>query len=183
MHKRIETTVAKAKELRMYIEPLVTKAKSAFKVKDSEPAKSVHLRRIARKKLKNDEAVSVLFNDIGPKVVDRNGGYTRILKTGFREGDGGDTAIIEFVDFSYLDTAEQEKTDKKSKKKTVKSTAEETVDEGVKKTKRKSAGVKKSEKTTAEEKPKKKSGKSEKGSFNKARDKSKSKNNEEESKD
>lgn len=128
LHKRIETTVAKAKELRMYIEPLVTKAKTAYTMRDSEPAKNVHLRRIAKKKLKSDQAVSILFDDIGPKVVDRNGGYTRILKTGFRKGDGGDTAIIEFVDYSYLDTKETPKDTKKEGKPGAKKTKSE-VDE------------------------------------------------------
>lgn len=158
LHKRIETTVAKAKELRMYIEPLVTKAKTAYKMKDSEPAKNVHLRRIAKKKLKSDQAVTVLFDDIGPKVVDRNGGYTRILKTGFRKGDGGDTAIIEFVDYSYLDTKETTKETKaegKSKSKKTKTDSEETPVAEEKQTKKKAA-KKESTDTDKEAKPKRK---------------------------
>lgn len=156
LHKRIETTVAKAKELRMYIEPLVTKAKTAFKMIDSEPAKNVHLRRIAKKKLKSDQAVSILFDDIGPKVVDRNGGYTRILKTGFRKGDGGDTAIIEFVDYSYLDTKETTKeTKSEGKTKKSKPEAEETPVAEEKKTRKKTTKKETSD-TDTEAKPKRK---------------------------
>ncbi|HCA43427.1 MAG TPA: 50S ribosomal protein L17 [Bacteroidetes bacterium] len=106
--RRIETTQAKAKELRIYIEPLVTKAKNAFKSKDSSPEKNVHLRRVAKSFLKDDAAVKMLFDEIGPMVGDRPGGYTRVIKSGFRRGDGGEKAIIEFVDFNYV--AEKEKT-------------------------------------------------------------------------
>ena len=93
-NKRIKTTEAKAKELRTYFEPLVTKAKNAFSYKDSAPEKDVHLRRVAKKFLKDKEAIKILFDEIGPKVGDRPGGYTRVLKTGFRAGDGANLAII-----------------------------------------------------------------------------------------
>jgi large subunit ribosomal protein L17 len=102
LHKRIATTEAKAKELRMYIEPLVSKARKALQFKDSAPEKSVHLRREARKFLENKDALNILFNEISVKVGDRPGGFTRVLKTGTRFGDGARTAIIEFVDYNYV---------------------------------------------------------------------------------
>lgn len=90
LHKRIETTVAKAKALRVYIEPLLTKSKDD----------TTHSRRIVFSYLKQKEAVSELFRTIAPKIADRPGGYTRILKTGFRQGDAADMAMIELVDFN-----------------------------------------------------------------------------------
>ena len=90
MHKRINTTVAKAKSLQTYIEPLITKSKTD----------DTHNRRIVFKYLQDKEAVTELFREVAPKVADRPGGYTRIIKTGFRLGDGADTAMIELVDFN-----------------------------------------------------------------------------------
>ena len=90
LHKRIETTVAKAKAVRQFIEPLVTKSKDD----------STHSRRIVFSYLKQKEAVTELFRTIAPKIAERPGGYTRILKTGFRLGDAADMCIIEFVDFN-----------------------------------------------------------------------------------
>lgn len=90
MHKRIETTIAKAKALRMYVEPIITKSKED----------TTHSRRMTFKLLKNKYAVTELFRDIAPKIADRPGGYTRILKTGFRLGDAADMCIIELVDFN-----------------------------------------------------------------------------------
>ena len=90
LHKRIETTLAKAKALRMYVEPLITKSKED----------STHSRRIVFSYLKQKEAVTELFRTIAPKIAERPGGYTRILKTGFRVGDAADMAIIELVDFN-----------------------------------------------------------------------------------
>ena len=90
MHKRIETTVAKAKALKMYVEPLATKSKND----------TTHSRRIVFGYLKDKNAVTELFRVIAPKIADRPGGYTRILKTGFRLGDGAEMCIIEFVDFN-----------------------------------------------------------------------------------
>lgn len=95
LHKRINTTEAKAKALRVYIEPLITKSKTD----------DTHNRRIVFKYLNNKEAVAELFREVSPKVADRPGGYTRIIKTGFRKGDGADTAMIELVDFNELYTA------------------------------------------------------------------------------
>ena len=90
MHKRIQTTVAKAKAVQKFIEPLVTKPKED----------STHSRRVVFSYLKQKEAVTELFRTIAPKIMERPGGYTRILKTGFRLGDGADMCIIEFVDFN-----------------------------------------------------------------------------------
>ena len=101
-HKRIHTTLAKAKELRTVIEPLVTKAKRALAFVDANQEKGVHLRRVAKSFLRDQESVTILFGEIAAKVAERNGGYTRVLKTGTRPGDGGETAIIEFVDFDVV---------------------------------------------------------------------------------
>ena len=90
LNKRIETTVAKAKALKMYVEPLITKSKDD----------STHSRRTVFSYLKNKYATAELFRTIAPKIADRPGGYTRVLKTGFRQGDGADMAIIELVDFN-----------------------------------------------------------------------------------
>ena len=90
LHKRIETTVAKAKAVPQFVEPLVTKSKED----------TTHSRRVVFSYLKQKEAVTELFRTIAPKIAERPGGYTRILKTGFRLGDAADMCIIEFVDFN-----------------------------------------------------------------------------------
>jgi len=89
-HKRIETTLAKAKALRMFVEPLITRSKSD----------TTHSRRLVFTYLKDKEAVSELFREISLKVANRPGGYTRILKTGTRAGDAAEMCIIELVDFN-----------------------------------------------------------------------------------
>ncbi|MDD7552118.1 MAG: 50S ribosomal protein L17 [Candidatus Cryptobacteroides sp.] len=104
LHKRITTTVAKAKALRSYVEPLVTKSKDD----------TTHNRRVVFSYLKNKEAVSELFRVIAPKVADRPGGYTRVLHVGFRQGDAAEMALIEFVDFNEAALASTEKTAKKT---------------------------------------------------------------------
>lgn len=103
LHKRIETTLAKAKALRVYVEPLITKSKED----------STHSRRTVFSYLKQKEAVTELFRNIAPKIADRPGGYTRILKTGFRVGDAADMAIIELVDFNEAALASAPKKDAK----------------------------------------------------------------------
>lgn len=90
LHKRITTTCAKAKELRKYVEPLITKSKDD----------STHSRRIVFSYLKNKESVAELFGPVAQKVADRPGGYTRVLKTMNRKGDNAEMAIIELVDFN-----------------------------------------------------------------------------------
>jgi len=114
LNKRISTTEAKAKELRLYIEPLVTKARKALRLKDSSSEKSVHLRREARKFLENKDALNILFGEISVKVGDRPGGYTRVLKTGNRAGDGARTAIIEFVDYNYVEQKQEKQKEKEA---------------------------------------------------------------------
>lgn len=89
---RIVTTVAKAKELRGYVEPLITRAKE-----DTD-----HNRRQVFSSLQNKDAVSTLFTEIGPKCKDRPGGYTRVIKAGFRKGDGAELAVVELVDFNDI---------------------------------------------------------------------------------
>lgn len=111
MHKRIETTVAKAKALKMYVEPLITKSKED----------TTSSRRLVFSYLKNKEAVTELFRTVAPRIADRPGGYTRVLKTGFRLGDGADTAIIELVDFNEAALASAAK--KETKKTTRRSRA------------------------------------------------------------
>jgi large subunit ribosomal protein L17 len=90
LHKRIETTLEKAKVLREYVEPLITKSKED----------TTHSRRIVFSYLKQKEAVAELFRVVAPKIADRPGGYTRIIKNGFRLGDGANMAYIELVDFN-----------------------------------------------------------------------------------
>jgi len=99
-HKRITTTVAKAKALRMYVEPLITKSK-----KDS-----THSRRVVFSYLQDKEAVSELFREVAGKIADRPGGYTRILKTGNRLGDNAEMCIIELVDYNEAMLAAKEET-------------------------------------------------------------------------
>jgi len=99
LQKRIKTTVAKAKALQGYVEPLITKSKED----------TTHSRRIVFSYLKNKEAVSELFRTIAPKIADRPGGYTRVLHTGFRLGDGAEMALIELVDFNEAALATQKK--------------------------------------------------------------------------
>lgn len=91
-HKRITTTLAKAKALRVFVEPLVTKAKS----------NTTHARRVVFGYLQNKEVIMELFGPVAEKVGDRPGGYVRVIRTGFRKGDGAEMAMIEFVDFNEV---------------------------------------------------------------------------------
>ena len=93
-NKRIFTTLAKAKALRTYVEPLITRSKDD----------STHSRRIAFSYLRNKDAVSTLFKDVAVKIGERNGGYTRIIKTGNRQGDAAEMAMIELVAFNEIYT-------------------------------------------------------------------------------
>jgi large subunit ribosomal protein L17 len=126
LHKRIQTTIAKAKAVQKFIEPLVTKSKED----------TTHQRRIVFSYLKQKEAVTELFRTIAPLVKERPGGYTRILKTGFRLGDGADMCIIEFVDFNATYTegaqapvvaAEAKPKTRRSRKKSTDSAEDATV--------------------------------------------------------
>ena len=91
-HKRINTTIAKAKAVRQYLEPLITKSKED----------TTHNRRIVFKYLKRKEIVSELFRDVAVKVADRPGGYLRIIKLGNRQGDNADMALVELVDYNEV---------------------------------------------------------------------------------
>ena len=104
LQKRITTTVAKAKALKSYVEPLITKSKDD----------STHSRRVVFSYLKNKEAVSELFRTVAPKIADRPGGYTRVLHTGFRQGDAAEMALIELVDFNEAALASAPKSAKKN---------------------------------------------------------------------
>lgn len=100
-HKRINTTLAKAKSLRVHIEPLVTKAKT----------NTGHSQRVVFKYLQDKESIKELFGPIAQAIGDRPGGYTRVIRTGFRKGDGAEMAMIEFVDFNsvYSNTKPEKK--------------------------------------------------------------------------
>jgi large subunit ribosomal protein L17 len=129
-NKRIFTTLAKAKALRTYVEPIINKSKDD----------STHSRRLAFSYLKNKDAVITLFKDVAGKVADRKGGYTRIIKTGNRHGDAAEMAMIELVDFNEL----------YNNKKSTDTAAKKTTRRGRSKTKAK-AGEKGAEEKKAEE--------------------------------
>ena len=137
-NKKLKTTLAKAKELRSFFESLVTKSRKAYSFKDSRKEYSVHLRREVNKFLKDREAVKTLFDEIAPKVIERHGGYTRVLKMGKRLGDAAEIAIIELVDYNIEQSEQKEKEKEtaiegekkpktKSKTKTKKTTAKKTT--------------------------------------------------------
>ena len=106
-HKRINTTLAKAKALRVFVEPILTKAKTD----------STHSRRVVFSYLQNKEIVTELFRDIAPKIAERNGGYTRIIRTGYRLGDNAEMCMIELVDFNEIyNTDRTKKTTRRSRR-------------------------------------------------------------------
>ncbi len=102
LHKRIETTLAKAKVLQQYVEPIINRSKTD----------TTHSRRMVFRKLQSNEGVTELFREIAQKVVDRNGGYTRIIKLGNRQGDNSETCFIELVDFNEVMSKSGAKTTK-----------------------------------------------------------------------
>jgi len=104
LHKRITTTLAKAKALRVYVEPIITRSKDD----------TTHSRRTVFSYLQNKEVVSILFRDIAAKVADRPGGYTRILKMGNRLGDNASMALIELVDYNEIYTSGEAVAEKKT---------------------------------------------------------------------
>jgi len=118
-HKRISTTIAKAKALRVYVEPLLTKSKTD----------STHSRRIVFSYLQSKEVVSELFRDVAPKIATRNGGYTRIIRLGYRLGDNAEMCMIELVDFNEIYTNEAvKKTTRRSRRGGSTSTGAVTTD-------------------------------------------------------
>jgi large subunit ribosomal protein L17 len=124
MHKRITTTLAKAKALKKYVEPLITRCKDD----------STNSRRVVFSYLQNKEALKELFGAVAQKVGDRPGGYTRIIKLGFRQGDAAEKAFIELVDFdeNMLKTAKAEKKTRRSRKAAPKAEAAPAVEEAPK---------------------------------------------------
>lgn len=96
--KKIKTTIAKAKETRMFVEPLITKVKNAVAAEGEK--KNIHVRRVIGRHIKDRDAMKELFTEIAPKVANRPGGYTRIVKLGQRYGDAAEVAVLELVDFN-----------------------------------------------------------------------------------
>jgi len=123
VHKRIKTTVAKAKALQVYVEPLITRSKED----------TTHSRRMVFRKLQDKDSVNELFREVSVKVMDRKGGYTRILKIGNRLGDNAEMCIIELVDYNENMATKTVKPTKakrrRSKKKTDTPAAEKVVEE------------------------------------------------------
>ncbi|MBD0400196.1 MULTISPECIES: 50S ribosomal protein L17 [unclassified Flammeovirga] len=117
-HKRVFTTVAKAKALRTYIEPLVTKSKND----------TMHSRRVVFSYLRDKEATTELYTTVRDAVINRPGGYTRIIKTGRRLGDGAEMAMIEFVDFNDIYNVKETKTKTRRSRKKSAAPAEPTAE-------------------------------------------------------
>ena len=118
LHKRIETTTAKAKALRKYIEPLLTKSKND----------TTHSSRDVFSYILDKYAVTELFREVAPKIADRPGGYTRIIKTGFRLGDNADMCFIELVDYNELMTKDSSSTSTGTKKKRTRRAGKKATD-------------------------------------------------------
>lgn len=146
LHKKIETTLAKAKALRKFVEPLLTKSKSD----------TTHSRRSVFSLLENKEAVNELFNKVSEKISSRPGGYTRIIKTGFRLGDNAEMSIIELVDYNnlLLGVDESDKSTKSRRRRRKKSTADVGSDDKPKSTKKEKKVVKKETKDSKDKKSK-----------------------------
>ncbi len=117
LNKRINTTVAKAKALKTFVEPIVTKSKED----------TTHSRRVVFSYLKDKNATAELFRTIAPKIADRPGGYLRILHTGFRQGDAAEMALIEFVDFNEAALASAPKAKKSTTRRSRAKKAEEAA--------------------------------------------------------
>ena len=143
LHKRIETTVAKAKALKKFVEPIITKSKED----------TTHQRRVVFSYLKDKYATAELFRTVAPKIADRPGGYTRILHTGFRLGDAAEMCIIELVDFNetYVEGVAPKAAAPKTRRSRSKKAAEdaEVVAEGAEAPKAKKPAAPKAPKNTA----------------------------------
>ena len=150
VHKRIKTTVAKAKETRMFVEKIITRAKNAVAKESAPEKKDISARREVFAALRSKEAVATLFKDIAQKVATRPGGYTRVVKLGRRLGDGAELAILELVDFnvgqekaaakSAKKSASQKKSESKKKKSTQGTSASEHPEKDEKKMSENNAG-------------------------------------------
>lgn len=140
LHKRIATTLAKAKALRVYVEPLLTKAKED----------TTHSRRTVFTSLRSKEAIKILFGEISQKIADRPGGYTRILRTGFRLGDNAEMCIIELVD--YNENMLKEKITKKTRtRRAGRRAGNETVNEKISVVQKSEEKIEETENKTVEE--------------------------------
>lgn len=132
-HKRIQTTLAKAKETRMFVEKLITRAKNAVANEVEGGPKNVHARREVARHINDKDVVRMLFAEIAPKVATRPGGYTRVIKLGQRLGDGAHVAMIELVDFALgMDVAAEpvkKKQDRRSRVNQKKKAKSETAAE------------------------------------------------------
>ncbi len=144
VHKRIKTTVAKAKALRLFVEPLITRSKTD----------TTHSRRMVFRKLKDKHAVSELFREISGKIADRTGGYTRILKTGNRLGDNAEMCIIELVDYNENMAAKTTAKPKKATRRRGGKKKEELIVDAPKADAKEVKEVKKAPKTEAKAAPK-----------------------------
>jgi large subunit ribosomal protein L17 len=131
LDKRIETTVAKAKALRKYVEPLLTKAKSD----------STHSRRVIFSYLQNKESVKELFDNVSEKIASRPGGYTRIIKTGFRLGDNADMCLMELVDYNEVYTKDAAKAKTRRSRRGTSTTTKKSEDAGTSNTETKDEGA------------------------------------------
>jgi large subunit ribosomal protein L17 len=129
-HKRIRTTLAKAKATQRTIEPIITRAKLAHQSESGNEKKDVHARRVIARFIKNPAIVRELFDEIAPKVAERNGGYTRVVKLGQRDGDGAHLAILELVDYNEA-TSKKAKAQRKKTAKAASVKKKEKEDEAV----------------------------------------------------
>ena len=123
-HKRIKTTVAKAKATRMFVEPLITRAKND----------TVHNRRLVAAEIHDKKVLQELFGEVAEKVAERNGGYTRVIRLGQRPGDGAEMAILELVDYNMGEEVSRPKAKKEEKSEVVEETVTETTEEKVEET-------------------------------------------------
>ena len=135
-HKKIATTEAKAKELRPFVERLITKAKNAYITEQAGTLENghtvdVHARRTVGRYIKDKAVLQELFDAIAPVVENRPGGYTRIIKTGTRHGDGGRTAVIELVDWAEIQDGKRTLGRKKKRKDAPKNPAQQRVQQQV----------------------------------------------------
>ncbi len=129
-HKKIQTTLAKAKETQKKVEALITKARRAIATETEGQPKNIAARREVARYVKDRAVVKSLFEEIAPKVLSRKGGYTRLIKLGQRMGDGAQVAVLELVDFNIADSTGAVKT-KRAKKSTQKTPATEPNTAGI----------------------------------------------------
>jgi large subunit ribosomal protein L17 len=144
-HERITTTKAKAMEIRRTAEKMITRAKED----------SVHNRRIIARSLYNEDVLTKLFKEIGPRMKDRQGGYTRVLKMGFRQHDNAEVVILELVDYKIDASKEQEKQKRKAEKKAARKEADREDGEGEEASEEKKAAPKKEPAKAVKKEPKK----------------------------